>query len=313
MSKEEYDADFTQTDVDCWACCSCSEPAPGELGRGRGEDPSADRRRSEQPRLARDDAADAPTLEATGRFTVDVATTPDKNAPAEAWKAFRPDFSKYDVVLSNYNGQSWPEPVQRSLESYVTNGGGLVIVHAANNAFADWPAWNDMIGLGWRENTFGDRLTIDDSGKLVRTPKGEGPSSSHGPPHAYKVVIRDPINPVTKDMPTEWMHAKDELYHGQRGPAQNMTILATAYSATDKKGTGTNEPLIWVIPYGKGRVFTTLLGHVMGNDSTAIRCVGFQTVLSRGAEWAATGQVTIPIPANFPTADTISLADPPGK
>jgi uncharacterized protein len=252
-------------------------------------------------------------LEGTGRFTVEVVTTPDKDAPAAAWNAFRPDFAKYGAVLSNYNGQAWPEPVQRALEEYVRNGGGLVVIHAANNAFTDWPAWNDMIGLGWRDNKFGDRLTIDDSGKVVRTPKGEGPGSGHGPPHAYKVVVRDPEHPVTKGMPTEWMHAKDELYHGQRGPAQNMTILATAYSATDHKGTGTNEPMIWVIPYGKGRVFTTLLGHVAPGYITGIRCVGFQTVMSRGAEWAATGNVTIPIPANFPTADAISLADTPGK
>jgi type 1 glutamine amidotransferase len=106
-------------------------------------------------------------------------------------------------------------------------------------------------------------------------------------------------------MPSEWMHAKDELYHGQRGPAENMEILATAYSAKGKGGTGTNEPMIWVIPYGKGRVFTTVMGHVMGNDKGAIRCNGFRTVLLRGTEWAATGDVTIPIPDDFPTAKDV--------
>ena len=109
-------------------------------------------------------------------------------------------------------------------------------------------------------------------------------------------------------MPIEWMHATDELYHGQRGPAEHMQILATAYSAKDKNGTGTNEPMIWVIPYGKGRVFTTVLGHAMGPNAPAIECVGFQTVVARGAEWAATGKVTLPIPPNFPTADAVSLA-----
>ena len=96
------------------------------------------------------------------------------------------------------------------------------------------------------------------------------------------------------------LHAKDELYHGQRGPAENMHILATAYSSSEFKGTGTNEPMIWVIPYGKGRVFTTVMGHVFPNQTEAIRCVGFQTVIARGSEWAATGKVTLPIPADFP-------------
>jgi type 1 glutamine amidotransferase len=253
------------------------------------------------------------SLEATGRFTVDVATTPDNKAPKEAWDSFRPDFSKYDVVLSNYNGQPWPARVQKALEESVDGGGGLVVVHAANNAFESWPEWNKMIGLGWRNNKFGERVTIDDNGHVVRTPKGEGPGSGHGPQHAYKIVVRDAEHPVTKGMPRKWMHAKDELYHGQRGPAENMHILATAFSAKEMKGTGTNEPMIWVIPYGKGRVFTTVLGHVGSPNDPAIKCIGFQTVVARGSEWTATGNVTLPIPSDFPTAEEVRLAAPEAK
>ena len=248
-------------------------------------------------------------LEKTGRFTIDVATTPDAKAPKDAWDSFRPEFSKYAVVLSNYNGQPWPERVQKALEEYVDGGGGLVNVHAANNSFAGWPAYNKMIGLGWRDNKFGDRVTVDGGGAIVRTAKGQGPGAGHGPQHAYKITVRDPNHPVTQGMPRDWMHVKDELYHGQRGPAEDMHILATAYSAKDKGGTGTNEPMIWVIPYGKGRVFTTVLGHAMGNEFDAMRCVGFQTVVARGAEWAATGKVTLPIPADFP-GDAVKLAEP---
>jgi type 1 glutamine amidotransferase len=252
------------------------------------------------------------SLEATGRFTVDVATTPGPQASSDDWGAFRPDFGRYDVVLSNYNGKPWPEQVQKALEDYVSKGGGLVVVHAANNAFEGWPSWNEMIGLGWRNNRFGERVTVDDNGDVVRTPKGEGPGAGHGPPHAFRVDVRDRDHPVMKGMPSAWTHAKDELYHGQRGPAKDMHILATAYSAKEKGGTGTNEPMAWVIPYGKGRVFTTVMGHVMGDDTEAIRCVGFQTLVSRGAEWAATGKVTIPIPDDFPK-NQAKLSDPRGK
>lgn len=246
-------------------------------------------------------------LEKTGRFAVDVVTTPPAKSPKDSWNAFTPDFSKYDVVLSNYNGERWPERVEKDLEAYVAGGGGLVIIHAANNAFEGWPEFNKMIGLGWRKNTFGDRLTVDDSGKVVRTPKGEGPGAGHGPQHAYKIVVREPSHPVTQGMPREWMHTKDELYQGQRGPAADMEILATAYADPKMKGSGTNEPMIWVIPYGKGRVFTTLMGHAMGNENVAVRCVGFQTVMARGTEWAATGKVTLPIPTNFPRATETSI------
>lgn len=249
-------------------------------------------------------------LEQSGCFTVDVATTPGPKSKAADWDAFRPDFSKYDVVLSNYNGEMWPPEIRKALEDYVANGGGLAIIHAANNAFEGWPAYNEMIGLGWRGPRFGDRLTIDDGGHVVRTPKGEGPGASHGPPHAFKIVVRNADHPITRGMPAEWMHAKDELYHGQRGPAKHMEILATAYSDKTKGGTGTNEPMIWVIPYGKGRVFTTVMGHAMGNDITAIRCNGFRTVMLRGTEWAATGKVTIPIPGDFPTASEVRISQP---
>jgi len=248
------------------------------------------------------------TLEKTGRFTVEVATTPEKNAPPEAWSAFRPDFSRYAVVLSNYNGEPWPNEVQNGLEKFVRDGGGLAIIHAANNPFPEWKAFNEMIGLGWRKAEYGERVTVDDAGRQVRTPAGEGLGAGHGPQHAYPVIIRDPNHPITRGMPREWMHVKDELYHGQRGPGMGMHILATAYSSPEQKGTGAHEPMVWVIPFGTGRVFTCLLGHVMGEDTAAIRCVGFQTLMCRGCEWAATGDVTLPIPRDFPTAKNASLA-----
>ena len=243
----------------------------------------------------------------TERFNVDVVTSPKNKAPDADWATFRPDFAKYNVVLSNYNGKLWPKEVQASLEKYVSEGGGLVNIHAANNAFPEWGEWNKMIGLGWRGANFGDRLTVDADGKVVRTPKNEGPGAGHGAVHAFQILVRDPEHPVMKGMPQAWMHGADELYHGQRGPAENMTILASAFSAKEKGGTGAHEPMVWVIPYGKGRVFTTVMGHVGGTES--IRCVGFQSVMARGAEWAATGSVTLPLPANFPTATSLSLEE----
>lgn len=234
-------------------------------------------------------------LEKTGRFTVEVATTPDKGASKDAWNQFRPDFSKYQVILSNYNGQPWPAEVNQALEKYMTNGGGLVIYHAANNAFTSWAEWTKMVGLLWQGPNNGDRITLDDSGKAVRTPKGQGPGAGHGPQHPYEVIVRDAEHPITKGLPTKWTHAKDELYHGQRGPAQDMHILLTAFSAKDKGGTGAHEPLAWTIPYGKGRVFINLLGH----DQTSVVHPGCAALLIRGAEWAATGQVTIPAPADL--------------
>jgi type 1 glutamine amidotransferase len=241
-------------------------------------------------------------LEDTGLFEVSVATSPPKG---EDLSSFEPDFKAHDVVVLNYNGKDlWSERTRKSLIDYVRGGGGLVIVHAANNAFETWPEYNDMIGLGWRGPQFGRRLTLNDQGQPILTLPGEGPGAGHGPQHPYVVTIRDGDHPITRGLPREWMHATDELYHGQRGPAQNMRILATAYSAPAQKGTGAHEPLLWIIPYGQGRVFTTLLGHSV----EAMQCVGFRVTLQRGAEWAATGKVTrTDIPADFPTSGEVSV------
>jgi type 1 glutamine amidotransferase len=98
------------------------------------------------------------------------------------------------------------------------------------------------------------------------------------------------------------MHAGDELYANLRGPGENMTVLATAYSDPANHGSGHEEPMLMVLRYGKGRIFHTALGH----DIAAISCVGFITTFQRGTEWAATGAVTQKMPATFPTADTVS-------
>lgn len=104
-------------------------------------------------------------LEDGGRFAVDVATTPAKGKKEEMAK-FAPDVAKYDVVVSNYNGEPWPDAVNTALESRLKEGQlGLVIVHAANNSFAGWKEYNRMIGMGWRDAKFGKRLKYDDAGQ----------------------------------------------------------------------------------------------------------------------------------------------------
>lgn len=234
-------------------------------------------------------------LEKTGRFSVDVLTSPDKGAPKEAWDNFRPEFTKYGVVLTNYCGEPWPEEVSRAFEKYVSDGGGLVVYHFAVASFRDWEAYNNMIGMGWRDANFGDSIALDADGKVVRRPKGEGPGAGHGPQHPFEVMVRDQDHPIMKGMPAKWKHVQDELYHGQRGPAQDMHILATAYDAPESGGTGLHELMAWTIPYGKGRVFVELLGHDVA-QTIAPDCAA---LLCRGAEWAATGEVTIPVPAGI--------------
>jgi type 1 glutamine amidotransferase len=164
-----------------------------------------------------------------------------------------------------------------------------------------------MIGLGWRSKDFGPSITIDKDEKIVEIPAGQGLPPGHPKEQDFQLHILTPDHPITRGMPRVWLHPHEQLTHGQHGPAKNMTILTCAW-ATD---VNENEPMDWVIPYGKGRVYVTMLGHLWKNGpDTAIRCAGFQTLLMRGLEWAATGEVTIPIPADFPGTDQIRLRDP---
>ena len=239
-------------------------------------------------------------LEATGLFNVTVLSAPHSDGD---FSGFHPEFGKYKVVVSNLDSPTWPENLRGQLEEYIRNGGGLVSVHAADNAFPDWPGYNEMIGVGgWRGRTekSGPMWYFKD-GKLVSDP-APGHAGSHGARRPFQVTAREPQHPILKGLPAVWMHAPDELYATLRGPGKNMTVIATAHSDPENAGTGHDEPILMVLNYGKGRIFHTVLGH----DATALACVGFITTFQRGTEWAATGRVTQKAPAAFPTAETVS-------
>jgi type 1 glutamine amidotransferase len=239
-------------------------------------------------------------LEETGLFSVTVLTAPTSDGD---FSDFKPKLEHYQAIVMNYDAPDWPQEMRTRFEQYVSGGGGLVVVHAADNAFPNWPAYNEMIGIGgWRNRTqdAGPYWYIKD-GKLVSDPS-PGPTGMHGARLPFQVVTRQPEHPIMKGLPPVWMHFPDELYGTLRGPGKNMTVLATAHSDPKNKGTGHDEPMLMVLHFGKGRIFHTVMGH----DVAALSCVGFMTTFQRGTEWAATGKVTQKVPANFPTATTVS-------
>lgn len=248
-------------------------------------------------------------LEEPGIFEISVSTSPPQGSAVGDWETWLPDFTASDVVLSIYNGEMWPDRIKNNFTEYIEKGGNALILHSANNSFEGWLAFEKMVGLLWRNSFYGKRLYYDDDGKQVIVPPGEGPDAGHGKVHDWPITIRDSQHPVTKGIPKTWMHAHDELYHGQRGPAENMDVLATAYSSKESGGTGKHEPMIWWIPYGKGRVLTFLPGNLLPKqeNDAALRCVGFRTMLQRSSEWLAKGTVSIPVPDNFPTETQTSL------
>lgn len=258
-------------------------------------------------------------LEDTGLFTVDVATTPPMGSDMSG---FKPEFKDYAAVVVVYEGDEWPAETKQAFVDYMRDGGGLVSIHDADNAFPYWKEWNEMNGVGgWgfkadgnigaRDETWGPKIRWRDGKMVLDDSPGK---AGHPPAHDFMIVTRDPNHPIMKGLPEKWLHAKDEIYSQLRGPAQNVTLLATAQPDKAKypNSSGEHEPMLMALSFGKGRVFHTTLGHVGPRDNppyVPIQCVGFITTLQRGAEWAATGKVTQSVPPDFPTAEKTSVRE----
>jgi hypothetical protein len=212
----------------------------------------------------------------TGRFDVRVNEEPAGMSAAT--------LAPYDIVLLDYNGARWGTAAEEALVWFVRAGKGLVAVHAASYAFGGlqvlgdrhartgiveppWPEYSEMIGATWSE---------------------QAPRTGHGPMRSFRVRFTDREHPIARGLAESFI-ATDELYRDFR-MRPGARVLATAYDDPADAGNGKHEPLLWTVRYGQGRVFHTALGH----DVAAMREPGFQTTLARGAEWAASGAVTLP-------------------
>ena len=186
------------------------------------------------------------------------------------------------IIMNYYDGRKenrFGERGDQALSDFVKGGKGLVLYHLSLGAFDGWTDYEKMSGGNWRPN-----------------------QGHHSAAHDYSLDIKDPAHPITAGLKSPLMIKKDELFANLRWqPEGSYHILATAYddhslyNARDtqtKSGEGTNEPILWTTQFGAGRVFVTALGHDPENTVTP----EFKTILLRGAEWAATGKVTIPVP-----------------
>lgn len=215
----------------------------------------------------------------TGRFDVRVNEEPAGMTPET--------LAAYQVVVLDYNGPRWGIGAEKALEEFVARGGGLVVVHGAGYAFSGLPVLGDghvrmdILEPAWTEyaRMIGGVWCLD------------APATSHAPRHTFTVKFVDREHPVAQGVGTEFV-TNDELYHQLR-MREDAHVLATAFDDAANKwpngkgGTGRDEPVLWTVAYGKGRVFHTTLGH----DAAAMRNPGFRATFTRGVEWAATGGV----------------------
>ena len=180
------------------------------------------------------------------------------------------DFEKFHVIVSNWNAWPenkgrWPGAAETGLMKFIEEGGGLVLFHAASAAFYDWADFQKIIGTTW------------------------GDSTRHGRISPHKIVIKDQGHPITNGIEDFWI--TDELWVNA-GINNKLNMLAEAYSEPANQGRSLMEPVVHWNTKGKGRIFHNILGH----DVRAMKNTGWQALMLRGTEWAATGKVTIPVP-----------------
>jgi type 1 glutamine amidotransferase len=200
-----------------------------------------------------------------GRFEVEVTETPD-TLSHEILKGF-------DAVVSNWSAwpeheYRWPGEAESGLMKFIEEGGGFIVIHAASATFYDWPEYQELVGTTWADST------------------------RHGKIAPHQIVIADNSHPVTNGMADFWI--TDELWVNA-GVNAELNVLAESYSDTSNSGRGEMEPVLHWKALGEGRMFHSILGH----NARAMKNSGFITLILRGTEWAATGEVTILVPAGL--------------
>lgn len=228
----------------------------------------------------------------TGRFDVRVVEDFDHGTLEQ--------LKRYDVVLLNYSSRwnyadteqhLWSPEARQALYDYVKQGGGLVAYHSSFTWGLDQGEYHRMVGA-------------------IMDPR----ISRRSPVDAFRIKVVDRTHPVTLGLREYMWTFNEDMYTNMRfHPEAKIQVLVTAYddeaayvpklagpkyppeAYTPERrqamgGFNQDHPQVWVQHYGQGRVFSITLGH--GPDTLMYDPV--RTLLARGAEWAATGKVTIP-------------------
>lgn len=204
----------------------------------------------------------------TGHFSAEVCEKPETLTPSM--------LAGYDVLVLNYNGPRWGAAAEKAVEEFLKSGKGMVAVHGVSygpligtesqpggkwKLVEPWPAYPEMMGMTWAPADIG-----------------------HAKRHVFQVKVVDREHPIGHALPAEF-EADDELYHKMAlKPAAH--VIAAAFDDPAIGGTGKDEPVLWSVPFGKGRVVHFTLGH----DLKSMAKPGFIDAFVASAEWAARGR-----------------------
>ena len=223
-------------------------------------------------------------LEPTQRFQVAVATCPP-TPDGPAFAAFRPRFADYDVVIQNCNDHAhssrWPAAVRADFVQYVRQGGGVFIFHSANNAFADWPDYDRIIGLGCATSRPArpSPWTPTARSAAFRPARARARRTARGGIGSSIAWASIPSTPGCRRPgwpPNSGLHLCPRPGRG----------VASAFLGQDP-ATHTRWPIEWTVSFGKGRVYNSTFGTCGAGESDppGMRGAGFQTILVLALQW----------------------------
>lgn len=211
----------------------------------------------------------AKIYEESNRFSVQVTENPDTLTYE--------NLQLFDVVVTNFTAwpehdYRWPKATEEGFLKFIEEGGGFVVFHAASASFYDWKEYQDLVGTTW------------------------GDSTAHAKIIPHKIIIKDKSHPITKGISDFWI--TDELWVNA-GVNSELNVLAESYSDPSNKGRGVMEPVVHWKTKGEGRICHNVLGH----NERAMKNTGWKTLMLRGTEWAATGNVSISVPSDLSLSD----------
>jgi type 1 glutamine amidotransferase len=189
----------------------------------------------------------------SGRFDVRVCEDPYILESENALKA-------YDVIVFTIFSRrvsELPEQAQQNLLNFVKGGKGFFVQHLASASFPKWEEFGKLCGRHWVMGT-----------------------SGHAARYVFKANVVNKEHPITAGLSD--FDVDDELYAKLQGIG-DINVLVSADSNWSHK----TEPLVFTLPYGKGRVVHNAFGH----DRKALMTPNVQKIIARGVEWAATGKV----------------------
>ena len=185
-------------------------------------------------------------------------------------KAFAPEaLAQFDgVVFASTTGDDLPIPDLPAFLDWVRSGKAFIGVHAATDTLKRTDAYVEFIG-----------------GAFAGHPWNAG--GEHG------FVVDEPGHRLVSMFP-ERFRWRDEIYqYDRRFKPENVRVLLSLDMAASDPKEPWHVPVSWIRAEGKGRVFSTNLGH---NDATW-KDPTFQNHLAEGIAWAL-GRFDVPATPN---------------